>query len=171
MKMKKYALYILVCLLFVGVVLAECNEENIKLFLNENKKEIVREVNQNVDGSFKSYESFNSAQLADFTLNWQDHLKKYSTIYLVAMAGLVSFVSAFWNLILTKRLRKSLTLMSEYTKTNRDILLGILKKKDIDIEKLAEELSKGKKKKGLFGRKEPEEKKEEVKLVKPEFSF
>jgi len=109
----KKIVYLIALFVLANFVLAECNEDNIKLFLNENKKDIVREVNKNVDNSFKAYEKYNTAQLRDFVSRLDNLFKKISTFLVISIFAGISFWVTFWNLILVKRLRKILTLISE----------------------------------------------------------
>lgn len=162
--MRKFG-YLVLFIFLCTSVFAECDESNIIFSMNENNKELIKQVNQNVDNSFKSYEQYNTAQFQDFLSRTQDIMTKASVVVLVSIAGLVSMLSAFWHFIMFKRMRRILTLSYENNKFTNKILMSIINKNNFDVNDEFSKLDDDKPKK-------PNKKEEkELKSVEPTVSF
>jgi len=131
----KWYLYILVSLLLLETVFAECNEENIRLFLNQQKESIVNDMTRNMDESFVNYEKFNTQQMSNFVTNSKDLFTRISVFLLIGLLGLISFVMSIWNLIFIKRQKRILFTIIDENRQIRDLLNAFLNSDNITTKK------------------------------------
>jgi hypothetical protein len=171
LKGKLWILGVIISLLIISAcVIAECDEERIRIAMTDLISTKAREVNTNVDNSFKAYEQFNSEQLAQFTTKVHSNLQQGVIFGLVALFAIILLTMSLWSLISLKVQKRLTTLMVDDIKS----LKKILEQKSVSIYEpvpqstniqLPPEHENKPRKRGLFKSREEKQAEKEMKLA------
>lgn len=170
LKEKLWILGVILSLVIISAcVIAECDEERIRIAVSDLIVNKAREVNTNVDNSFKAYEQFNSEQLAQFTSKVHSNLQQGVIFGLVALFAIILFTMSLWSIISLKVQKRLTTLMVDDIRS----LKKILEQKSVQVyEPVSEPVNvplppetKPQKRRGLFRSKEEKQAEKDEKLA------
>lgn len=157
--MKKILLSIVLLLIIVPMIYADCDEERIRITLTELINTKVKEIKDNTDQSFQAYEQFNTQQMAEFLNRNENQLQQTVFIGVIALFSVVLFTSSMWGWIRIRKEKITMMHILDEVRTERKFLEEFIRKFNMNPEEIRAEIEKLKK------AKEPE--KQKVPQIEP----
>jgi hypothetical protein len=151
--------FVLLLLIIVPVIHADCDEERIRITLTELINTKVKDIKDNTDASFQAYEQFNTKQMADFLNRNEGQLQQTVFIGVIALFGIVLFTSSMWGWIRIRREKITMMHILDEVRTERKFLEEFVRRFNMNPEEIKAEVEKEKREK------EPE--KQKVPQIEP----